>query len=58
MVEAGTEVPDGTMVSLPRFTAIKTIAARLMELIELAEDDYSSRSVQVPVMVSAPEEPA
>lgn len=55
MAEAGEEVPEGTVITLPRFTAIKAVAARLMELIELAEADYTDRQVQVPVMVSTPE---
>jgi len=57
MAEAGTPVVEGTTVTLPRFSAIKTVAARLMELIEIAEEDYTARSVNVPVMVSEPEEP-
>jgi len=56
MAAAGTEVPEGTTVSLPQFAAIKTLAARLAERIELAETDYTSRTVQVPVMVTTPEE--
>jgi len=58
MAEAGTEVPEGTTVTLPRFSAIRALADRLMALIDLAEADYTGRDVMVPVMVSTPEEPA